>query len=79
MPTFASVLSVVLIINMNEATHEVTQGHHFTPCEDGVDQLACPGDRQCIHKQKVRKAGNAIYFVAHLDGVCIAHACSADL
>ena len=75
-----SVLSVVMMIKMSEAAHEVTHGHHFKPCEDGVDQLACPGDRQCIHKQKVRKAGNAIYFVAHLatDEVCIAHACTKD-
>ena len=53
MPTFVSVLSVVLIVKMSEAAHEVTRGHHFAPCEDGVDQLVCPGDRQCIHKHKV--------------------------
>ena len=54
MPTFfLSVLLVVLGVKMREATHEVTRGHHFTPCDDGVDQLVCPSDRQCIHKRKV--------------------------
>ena len=53
MPSFLSVFLVVLGVKMSEAAHEVTHGHHFTPCEDGVDQLVCPGVRQCIHKQKV--------------------------
>ena len=73
MPTFVSVLSVVLIVKMSEAAHEVTRGHHFAPCEDGVDQLICPGTRQCIHKHKVSHYVLLFYFVGHLatNVVCI--------
>ena len=69
MKIFASVLSVFLIVKMSVATHELTHGHHFIPCEDGVEQLVCPGDRQCIHKQKVRQD-------RPFNFVFTAHACS---
>ena len=64
MKTFVLVLLVVLNIKMSVAAHEVTHVHHFTPCEDGVDQLVCPGDRRCIHKQKVKK-DSPLYLVGH--------------
>ena len=75
MQTLLSVLSAVLIVKMSEATNEVTRGHHFIPCEGGLDQLVCPGNRQCIHKQKVRHGIMLFYFVM-LPLICIAHTCS---
>ena len=76
MATFLSVLSVVMMIKMSEAAHEVTHGHHFIPCKDGVDQLACPGTRQCIHKHKVSD-DMPFYFDGHVatNVVFTAHAC----
>ena len=32
----ATFVSVVLIVLMSEATHEVIQGHHFAPSEDNL-------------------------------------------
>ena len=64
METILSVVSVVLIVKMSVATHEVTQGHQFAPCEAGGEQLVCPDDRQCIHRHKVME-DIALYFLSH--------------